>query len=207
MKKLIIFTLAILSYHFTHAQIAIGGKAGVNVSNVIANQSSSNDQSKIGFNVGAVGSIGIGSSGKLFGVGELNFNQKGGTNKVSGTNNLGYIELAALLRYTIGFGEAFPLKLFLNAGPYLGIKTGRIADSTNYNSNVAEFGLGAGGGLMIPVGPGNLFVEARYSVGLTNLVTQTLERNGVTSFSIGYLYTIKEKSTETQDKGVNGGFE
>jgi hypothetical protein len=204
----LIISLSMLS-SLAHAQLAVGGKAGVNIANLAANQpiGAEIQESKIGFNVGAVGSLGIGSSGKLFGVGELNFNQKGGKNGVSGTNSLGYLELTALLRYTIGFGEKVPFKLFFNAGPYFGIKTGRKADIAAYNSNIAEFGLSGGGGIMVPVGNGNIFVEARYSFAVTNLVPQTFERNRVTSISIGYLYTLKGKTEEAKDKGVQGGFE
>lgn len=196
-----------LAAHHVNAQIAIGGKAGLNISNVVANQSSSIDENKLGFNIGVVGSMGIGSSGRLFGVGELNFNQKGGKNMVSGANSLGYIELAALIRYVIGFGETVPFKMFLNVGPYVGFKTGRKADTTAFSSNIAEFGVGGGGGLIMPAGPGNLFLEVRYNIAVTNMVSETLERNTLTSISVGYLYTLKEKTSEVKDKDVKNAFE
>jgi hypothetical protein len=117
------------------------------------------------------------------------------------------LELAALLRYAIGFGESVPLKVFLNAGPYFGIKTGRSAEITIGSSKAIEFGIGAGGGLWYPIGPGKIFLEARYNVALSNLVPETLERNEYTAISLGFLYTLKAKSSESQDKGVQGGFE
>ena len=195
-------------------QISVGGRVGANISNVATNGTTGNEKSKTGFHVGVIGSMPISKSGKLSVVGELVLNQKGGVNFVSGTNSSFYIELPVMLRYAFSITESFPMKVFINGGPYIGVMASRTADggpdlkSPNKDaSNIMEFGLAGGGGLMYPLGPGSLFVEARHTFGLTNMVSSTLERNYFTSISIGYLYMLAGKSQEDQDKTIQGGFE
>ncbi|MDX2190390.1 MAG: porin family protein [Bacteroidota bacterium] len=211
--RLITVNICLLIFSLqTQAQTAIGGKIGVSIANVATNVSDPNAKSKIGVNGGFVFAYGIGN-GKISFVGELLFTQKGGNNIVSGDVNRFYIEIPAMLRYGFSIVESFPLRIFINAGPYLGLGFGQRSGGDAYynkdagSTNVMEMGVAAGGGFMYPAGPGNIFVEGRYSYALTNLVNKTLERNEYTAISAGYLYTLKGKSQEEKDKTIAPGFE
>ncbi|MDX2196294.1 MAG: outer membrane beta-barrel protein [Cytophagales bacterium] len=195
------------------AQISVGGRVGVNFASVTANEFTAMDKSKTGINIGAIGSVPMGKTGKLFGIGELVLNQKGGSNNVSVNNSMVYLEFLPMLRYIISIKDNFPLSVFFNAGPYFGIKFGRsfvpaAASETEIKTNTFEFGGGAGGGVMYAVGnSGSIFVEYRHQFALSSLSGTTHERNQLHALSAGYLFHFTAKTQEEVDKGVKNGFE
>jgi hypothetical protein len=183
---------------------AVGGKLGPNFSTVVDNFD--NASAKAGIHIGAVGVMGFGKNGNSTLVAELLFNQKGGKNQVSGNNNVLALDLPILYRYTMVIKQDFPLKAFFNVGPYVGATLSRKADNKT-NQRIGEFGIAGGGGLFYPISIGTLFLEGRYAISLTNMVPATLERNRVTSISVGFIYALKGKSQEQIDKTIDGGFE
>lgn len=208
-KYLLSFTIFYISCAQISAQgvnptFAVGGKVGPNFSTITDNFDK--QDSKIGFHVGVVGVMGFGKNGNSSLIGEILLNQKGGKNSVSGDNTIYGLDLPIMYRYTKTLKENLPLKLFFNAGPYVGMLLSRSA-TVKTSQQIGEFGFCGGGGLIYPLSIGQIFLEGRYSFALTNVVPETFERNRFTSISIGFIYNIKGKSQEDKDKKIDGGFE
>lgn len=208
---LLFFFIANFTYSF-NPSLAVGGKLGLNAARLSDNYFGGK-KSRYAMHMGGVATMGVGKFENLFLVGEFLFNQKGGINLASGENRISTLDLPILIRYVAPIKKDFPLLFFINTGIYTGaIITRKVAgDADNYAAkfrrNYAEFGMCIGGGIYYPAGPGNVFLEARYAFGLTNVVSLSYERNRLTSFSIGYLYNLKGKSQEEIDKNVQSGFE
>lgn len=189
----------------------VGAKGGVNIAFFADNFSSGT--STVVANAGAIGVMNFGKNGNSALVAELLFNQKGGTNKASGQNQISNFDLPILYRYSTSIKQEFPMKLFFNAGPYFGVVLARKTTSTEANyakdfkSNFLEMGLCGGLGATYPIGPGNVFLEFRYGFSITNIVPLSSERNQVSSISLGYIYNFQAASQEDKDKKIQGGFE
>jgi len=90
---------------------------------------------------------------------------------------LTYVEIPVMFMYTIGTNT---IKPYLMAGPTIGflqdakLKVTRGGDSEwddlKDDLKSIDFGLGFGAGLNLPIGNNSIFVEARYSPGLMNIV-------------------------------------
>ncbi|MFN0049877.1 MAG: porin family protein [Cytophagales bacterium] len=216
MKRNIIAAFALLFAAGIQAQssnpsFSLGAKGGINIA-FFADNFSSGTSNIVG-NAGAVGVMNFGKNGFTSLIGEILFNQKGGTNQSSGLNEINNIDIPILFRYSKTIKEDFPMKLFFNAGPYVGMMVSRKKSdepqyfAKDFKSNFLELGLCAGLGGMYPIGPGSVFLEFRYGFSVTNIVPQSFERNQISSISIGYLYHLQGKSQEEKDKKVDGGFE
>jgi hypothetical protein len=216
MKKIIILLLfgTLPFFAFSQLKLGFGGGVGVNFASLNSSFDYGN-KSKTGFHIGAIGTMAIGKNDNLFLVGGFDFDQKGGTNVVSGTNSTFYLGIPVLIRYTFSPKQDFPLKIFINTGPYIGMLLGRsvsnpLATSSSENSNSASFfetGLAFGGGVLYPLGNGNLFLEGRQSFALSSLVKNSLQRNQMFTISAGYIYLLGAKSQEKADKTIDSGFE
>ncbi len=112
---------------------------------------------------------------------------------------LDYIEIPLLLKYVVHSGSLEP---FFFAGPYyafqLAAKSEMVLSFEGYSDTVAEkkdmeeikssdFGLVFGAGLNIPLGRLDLILDARYSIGLSDIADAVGEdfRNGVFSLQAG----------------------
>jgi len=217
MKKSIILSITILLIKAAFSQgsnpnFGIGGKAGLNITYFPDNYSIG--QSSTGANAGIVGVMDFGKTATTSLVAEILFNQKGGTNRVSGRNQISAIDIPILFRFSKAIKDELPLKLFFNAGPYIGLNFYRksigevpLNYAKDFTSNLLELGLCGGLGVMYPIGPGVLMVEFRHGFSLTNVVPKSLESNQITSFSLGYIYYMKGQSQEKKDKKIDAGFE
>lgn len=131
---------------------------------------------------------------------------------------LDYIELPVLVRLI--FGEK--LRFFVNAGPYAGYLVRAKAETSgsslifldqagtmpivpsavsfDADTDVMDslkrwnFGLFGGGGVLYPVGPGNLILEAHFQLGLSDIqkdvTTSGKSQTGAVVVSLGYEYSI-----------------
>ena len=128
-------------------------------------------------------------------------------------NNSDYLTLPILVRAT--FGDK--IKLFINAGPYLGAllndelvtrtngeKYGlpaKVSKNVTNESNRLDIGLTTGIGLEVPIKKGfSLSFEARNNTGLYNTANQPLVYNGTrknnsTNFLLGFSYALGKRST------------
>jgi hypothetical protein len=165
-------------------------KGGITSSNVNFDQDLANQKSNMGF-IGGLGlSFPITSDNFVAVQPEILYTQKGFKANYSNVNNArinyNYLEVPLLLKVNFG-EEAF--RAFVNAGPSFGYAMGgrmrgdnqdmKIKFGTNANTNDMmylnpdnvnrldigiQFGVGAG----IAAGPGDVTLEARYGIGLTD---------------------------------------
>jgi len=217
MKKIVAFVFIILIVFTSFSQgtrpsFGIGGKGGVNISYFADNFSVG--QSAIGANVGAVGIMNFGANGTTSFVAEILFSRKGGANRASGKNEISAIDIPILFRFSKSIKEEIPLKLFFNAGPYIGVNFSRkvtgelpLNYAKDFSTNFLELGLCAGVGVSYPIGPGALFLEGRYAFSITNVVPKSLENNRITSITLGYVYYLQGQTEEQKDKKIDSGFE
>jgi hypothetical protein len=85
---------------------------------------------------------------------------------------LTYVEIPLEVMFSLGRGP------YIFAGPYVGIEVGcegslggisGDCDENDGERKETDFGLTGGVGFQLPLGPGNLLIEGRYGLGLTNL--------------------------------------
>ena len=220
MKKVLLSILAVVAISIsTQAQISIMPKFGVtmsnfSLSNAVEQALTDGDgslKSRLGLTGGVALNIGL---GEMFSIQpELNFVQKGTKISYSGIDVegnmiLNYIELPVLAK--VSFGSE-TVKAYVNAGPSLGLglngklkvegETADIKfgdgdeDNVLYLDNNLDFGVQFGAGVGFGVGPGQLVIDARYGLGLSNLIDATdgatkddvKSKNRVLSFSVGYM--------------------
>jgi Outer membrane protein beta-barrel domain len=206
MKKLLLSIITLSSISFLSAQkVKFGAKASLNLSKFSISDPKINNfpDSKflVGFNIG--GFVEIPLSDKFTLQPELLYSAQGGkleSNDIfsSGSYNdketlkTSYINIPLLAKYYA------TEKLFFVAGPQIGFllnanrsatsietrTSGGVTSSITYNYpekdnkyfyNSIDFSLGLGGGYFFTE---NLFAEARYNIGLSNIHKQEDESNG-----------------------------
>jgi len=109
------------------------------------------------------------------------------------------VEIPILLKASFGKGPRF----FVNAGPYVNYAlSGRLTakgggesqtQTIKYGENDArlEYGVTGGVGATLPLGPGSLLLEGRFTYGLGNNAQVKADEYGkVASFSFGYLLPL-----------------
>ena len=166
------------------AQMTIGAKGGVNLAN-LENAEVLGDESRTGF-VGG-GFLRMGFLRGLTLQPELLYSSKGaefpdeGVPESGGEIILDYVEIPVLLRYDFPFE---PFRPYLYGGPYGAFEVGCEVDVAGENTEATDCGEGfggdnrrsfdwgaiAGGGLSFGMGPGRLLLEARYGIGMQDLI-------------------------------------
>lgn len=218
-KNIVIIAFLLLFSWAAQAQVYLIPKGGITTSNVNFDQDLANQKSNLGFVGGLALSFPITSDNFIAIQPELLYIQKGYKADIAGANsvsfvsnrvNYNYLELPLLLK--VNFGEE-TFKAFVNAGPSFGyalggrsrtdnqdIKlrfgTGTSTDVTYLNPdnyNRLDIGLQFGVGAGVGVGPGNVTLEARYGIGLTDFYntpgapdSQNKSKNRVIGVMLGY---------------------
>lgn len=188
MKKLLLAAGLLASVQLVKAQdIQLIPKAGLSFSR----QSISNvegEKSKAGFTAGLGVNVNIKNS--AFSIQpELNYVSAG--TKIKNDNNkynLNYLELPVLVKYSFG-------PVYINAGPSIGLAVGGMNKmEAFYQAKIQKlnFGVQMGGGLAIPLGKGAVLVDARYSLGLTDVSKgpATVKNRGFIA-TLGYAIPLK----------------
>jgi outer membrane protein with beta-barrel domain len=202
-----------------NAQIAIGPKVGVNIATWGGDDTEDLEGlgSVIGLQFGAAAEIAV---NEMFAIQpELLFFQKGfsvefeedileETLKSETTAKLNYLEIPILAK--IMFGAEEGPKFFATVGPSFGFGLGGEIESkvtfggeTETDTEDIDFeedmitkldiGVSVGAGAQFPVGPGNLFVDVRYLLGLNSTDdsedNSDVKNRGI-GISAGFLFPI-----------------
>ena len=186
------------------AQVVLGAKLGATFSNV--------DQDPDAFDTNSLTSFGGGGfiRFRIGGLGlqtELLALTKGTTleDPIPDDNlklKMDYIEVPLLLRFGLGSGTDF--MLYLMAGPSVGFEIG--CELEEDDSDISEdcdeagvglferaktdFGLTGVWGFGLPMGPGNVLLEGRYTLGLTDLNKEGDAKHRNRSFGIFAGYEV-----------------
>lgn len=187
MKKTIVsFALFLITTFAVQAQsVKFGVKAGMNYANEIGTNISvdSKDyetEAITSYHAGLVAEIGL-FKGVAFQP-ELIYSTQGATYKRVAEeikNELGYISIPAVLK--INLNKSFSLEL----GPQASFLLTEKNDFEVKDSNTFDFSVVGGLGLKITK---SLFVQARYSLGLTEMSEDAKTKNSVIQVSAGILF-------------------
>jgi hypothetical protein len=191
MKKILMLAaIAVLSLTTAQAQgVSFGAKAGVNFASLTGDDADMLDlKGRTSFHIGAVANIGI---SELFAVQpEVVYSAQGFTIEemgVEGTGKLDYINIPVLADFTIAEGFS------LQGGPQIGINiTDEFeaeGETETLDAESTDFGAAIGAQYRSPLG---LFVQARYTIGLSNVAADDEDdidlKNGVISISAGWFF-------------------
>ena len=194
MKKLVLLCLAVGTFAVTEAQIQFGAKAGLNLSTYSGSLS---DGAKIkpGFNVGALVSIPV--TGMLSVQPEVVYSLEGAKGSSGGssfTENLSYINVPILVKYTSSIG------VFGEIGPQIGFLLSAKDKVDGASENVKQFfnstniSLAFGAGYLSSM---NIGVDVRYNLGLANIAKDSggeKLKSGVIQIGVFYLFGEGKKS-------------
>ena len=180
MKKVNQFIVLFLIFNFFgYAQsVKFGVKAGLNYANVTGSEIKTDAITN--FHAGIVSEINL-TKGLAFQP-ELIYSTQGATYKTATEdfkNDLGYITIPVILK--ISLSDSLMLELGPQAGFLLSEKNKFDAQKTNTFDFTANVGLG----LKITQ---NLFADARYGLGLTEIKTDSKIKNSVLQLSLGILF-------------------
>jgi hypothetical protein len=197
MKQKLIF-ICILSFALLNANAQrFGIKAGVALANAQYEytQTSISTSNLIGFQAGLIGEMPL-SDALYLNSGAL-FSQKGTKLSLLGMEMkfpVNYVEVPLNLAYKYDLG---PLKLFAQAGPYLGVGLSAKMKGSGYDETIdfgsgtdqmkrLDYGANFGGGIEI----GAIQIGANYGLGLANISNDPDEtmKNGVLSFTVAVLF-------------------
>ena len=185
MKKSILLSLVfVLGLLTVHAQgIKLGVKAGANFASLSGSDADGLD-GRTSFHLGGVVVIGI--SEKFAVQPELIYSAQGFKFSEFGfdvTGKLDYINLPILADFTIAEGFS------IQAGPQLGFNiTDKIeAEGESESLDAEGIDFGAAFGAQYKMNSG-LFFQARYALGLSEVVKDVDIKNNVISLSIGYFF-------------------
>lgn len=183
MKKLIVMAILLIAGSTQmNAQLRLGIKGGVNFANVDGGPDGIDYKSKTGFHAGAVAEIGFG--GNLAIQPELLYSSQGTKVEGAGDFNLDYVSVPVLVKYYIVSDL-----LSIEAGPQFSFlvddSNDAIDDIGNGGDNKSfDFAVAGGIGLNITK---NLFAQARYTIGLTEVSKDADIKNSVFQLSVGYM--------------------
>ncbi|MEL6658440.1 MAG: porin family protein [Bacteroidota bacterium] len=205
--------LFLLAFTFSAHTQSIGPKVGVNIGSWGGDDifDDADYGSITGLQFGAVAVIPV--SDKFAIQPELVYLQKGSSfefdflgDKIESNTTLNYLEIPILARINVTDG---PTQIFINAGPSIGFGlSGTISSESGGEESEVDidfdedgissfdFGLAVGAGVQLEVGPGQIFFDVRYLLGLANLDDSEPEDEQIDVFnrgigaSVGFLFPI-----------------
>ncbi len=177
--KNLIIALFFVIFQSTYSQsIKFGVKAGLNYANVTGSELKTNAITN--YQAGLVAEINL-TKGLAFQP-ELLYSTQGATYKTAAEdfkNELGYITIPIMLKINLSDS------LMLELGPQAGFLLSEKEKFEVKKSNTFDFTANAGLGLKITE---NLFAQARYGLGLTEIKTDSKIKNSVVQLSLGILF-------------------
>ncbi len=170
MSVLVVALFTLITVLPANAQVNLGVIGGLNLANLSVDPDDGVDLSnRTAFGIGGVLSFGMGESLAL--QLEPMYLQKGSTLKAFGEElkiEAAYIEVPAMIKFSFGSGDTKP---YVMAGPTVGWVLSFEADGEDVKDDIKsiDFGLAFGGGVSLPMGNNTIFVEGRYSLGLSDI--------------------------------------
>ncbi len=215
LKQAICLSAILFSIETTNAQVGIGVKGGLNLSKLTIKEENGLTNS---FLPGGAGGLVFNfKANDLFSLQpELLYSSQGTHLKTSlfgdfsSKLSTNYFQLPVLAKLSFGSEN---VRAFVNVGPYAAylmsaktkisamgqeeeVKVDFSEPSVKESANRFDFGIAGGLGVAFKVGPGDLFVEGRYNLGLldinkgedTKLPDYKPMKNSVINFSAGYIF-------------------
>ena len=186
MKKLVLFA-ALVAFSFTGLMaqsVSFGAKAGLNIANVTGDDVDDLD-GRTSFHAGAVVNVGI---SELFSVQpEVIFSAQGFKSNdggVEGVAMLNYVNVPILADFVLAEGFS------LQGGPQVGFNIGDDIevdgqDAGSLDAESIDVGAAIGAQYRLPMG---LFFQARFTIGLTDIVEDVSAKNSVIGVSAGWFF-------------------
>ncbi len=202
------------------AQLYVGAK-GTGTMNMVSGKVPSGSEKEMLFGYGFGALVNYGFSNTFSLQPEVLYLQKGGRTASESTNDFtqltaNYIEVPILAKAQFG-GEKF--KGFVVLGPYASYwvggktKSNILGDESNeridfdndldddgYRQNRLDFGLNGGIGMQYAIGRGNIFLDARYGFGLSDMNRYKTDpedykkqSNRSAQLSLGYAFRISKE--------------
>lgn len=190
MKKLFFAVLTVFAFLTVNAQdFHFGAKAGVNFSTFVGDGADGAD-GRTNFHVGAVGNVKISD---VFAVQpEILFSAQGAEFTEEGTTvefKYNYINVPILADFTVTDGLSF------QAGPQFGFLINDEAEAGGVTVDLDDLGIdskgfdfGAAVGAQYRLPSIDLFFQARYTFGLSEIADDADSQNSVFSVSVGYFF-------------------
>lgn len=177
------------------ALLRLGIKAGANFANVEATNSDTKYRIKPGFSAGAMAEVPVSPGGLMAMRAELLYVQKGAKSSIGGLDGKVMIDELVLAPFLVFYLPTARVKPFLEAGPEFGLNTLAKSKEDSVTKNLGpqwknnNFSVNLGAGVLFPAGAGDVVVDARYNLGLSDLTLgggniQT-KTNGIQVF-LGY---------------------
>ena len=181
--KIILAVLTVIAVLPASAQISLGVLGGLNLANLNMDEGDMGDAefaSRTVFGFGGILDYSISENVAL--RLEPMYLQKGADIVVDGYDDqfivkLSYFEVPMMFKYSFGSDNVNP---YIMAGPSIGFlleaKTEVIVSGVSEETDIkdetsnVDFSLGFGAGVSLPMGNNSIFVDARYALGLTNIV-------------------------------------
>lgn len=180
MKKLIFIGILFFSFSAMQAQeMGFGIKGGVNFATLTGDDVDDVD-SRTGFHLGLIAEFGLSESFSI--QPELLYSAKGAEDGDM-TWKLDYLTIPVMAKYFAT--DAFSIE----AGPYIGFNTTSEIDMDGGSVDIGDdtestdFGVGFGLGYELPMG---VFFQARYALGLSDIMTDVDAKNSAFQLSVGY---------------------
>jgi len=179
MKKIILSAIAVFAFAFSNAQdskLSFGVKAGVNLSSISGakGEDGSDAKGRTGFYVGGLANYSI--SDKLSIQPEVLYSMEG-----ADKNSLDYIRIPVMAKYEVV--ENFSIL----AGPSFAFRMAAENERVEKGTKSSDFGIGFGAAYAF----GNIFVDARYNMGLSDIKDgeggDSLKNNNI-QLGIGYKF-------------------
>ena len=187
-KSIIISTFLCIGLLFSsaatlHAQ-TFGLKAGANLANY--NDISGNLDARAGLLIGGFLKFDL----PVISIQpEVLYSQKGAEDQ-DATIKVDYLEIPVIAK--LNFIPAGPVKLNLQAGPYVGIVLNSEASGGGFSVDIdnaqTDFGGTAGAGAEIGLGVSTLTIDARYGFGFNDAFDGGQGKNGVISLAAGITF-------------------
>ena len=210
MRRFLLTILILFTPLLAKTQISLGLKCGINDATITGSSSLIDKERLIGLNAGGVVMCGISNTFSIQlepGYSRQGFKQTylGLKPSLKTIIYLDYIQLPVLAKATFGKHR---LKSFAYAGPHFEyLVSGKLIANYYYSKsekkfdfsgaqkdvNRWDFGITCGGGIAFWTGPGDLFFDLRYSLGLIPVYEPPPFRNYTNSmfgFSLGYMIEV-----------------
>lgn len=180
MKKLIFIGILFFSFSAVQAQeMGFGIKGGLNFATLTGDDIDEAD-SRTGFHLGLIAEFGLSESFAI--QPEILYSAQGAKDGDM-TWKLDYLTIPVMAKYYAT--DAFSIE----AGPYIGFNTtsewdmdGETLDLKDETEST-DFGIGLGLGYELPMG---VFFQARYALGLSDIMSDADAKNSVFQLSVGY---------------------